>query len=759
MIRIGAGAVESESRDDGRWALVQDADDGERDPPADAADERERQAALEQARRDAEQSTRRLLLLQEITAALSSAMDEEAVAAVVVERVRDVMGAAGATIRLVRGDALVLVAHRDLPSETRERFGSVPLDGTYPVAEAARRDRAAWIESPEEMAARFPAAAATDAAQAHRAWAIVPLAIRGRTLGAMSLMFAEPRSFDLEARAFVLSIAAQTAQALDRALLFAAERGGRETAQRASERLARLQQVTAAFSRARTADDVAEVLVGEAMTSLGVVSAVAYVRDGDTLRLVGSRGDAAAARDRLGSVPLDAPLPSAAAARSGEPLWLEGAETIAAAYPLLLEVVPAARWFRAVAALPLHVGDRLIGAAAFAFARVRTLDRDERELFASVAALAAQALDRARSLDAEREARAAEARTRALLDAIFENAPLGLGFFDTDLRFARVNPVLAETNGLPPEAHVGKTARELLPGLPMDDIERAWREVLRTGTPVLDVEISGETPAAPGKRRHWRESWYPVRSGDAVLGIGTLVREITAEREASEFQRNVLGIVGHDLRNPLSAILTSAQLLPRLAADPDAPARLGGRIAANAQRMQKIIDVLVDYARVRGGQRVPIRRVPCDLARIVATVVDECESSRPGCVIHARVEPGVTGEWDPNRIAQVVANLLSNALDHGSPGTPVELSCGSDGADVVVEVANEGAPIPADVLPTIFEPFRRGEPEGGGGHEGLGLGLFIARSIAVAHGGGLEARSAPGERIVFALRLPRAAPP
>jgi PAS domain S-box-containing protein len=677
---------------------------------------------------------------------------------VVVGRVRDAFDAAGATIRLTRGDVLVLVAEKDLPAGLRERFEAVRLDAPHPLAEAVSRGRGVWIETPEELAERFPAVAEVPCAKAHRAWAILPLTVSGRTLGAMTLMFAEPRSFDLEARAFLLSVAALTAQALERALLFESERSGREEAQRATQRLSRLQQVTAALSRAQTAADVTEVLVDRTMTLLGAASVAAYVRDGDALRLAGSCGMDTAWSDRVGSLALDAPLPSAAAARSGEPLWLEDGDALAAAFPRLVELVPDAGRFRALAALPLRVGVRVLGAVAFGFTSARRFEPDERELLRAVAALSAQALDRANSLDAEREARAAEARTRALLDAIFENAPLGIGFFDTELRFARVNPPLAEINGVPPEAHVGKTRRELLPGLPMDEIERGWREVLRTGAPVLDVEIAGQTPAAPGKRRYWLESWYPVRTGETILGIGALVREVTAEREAAEFQRNVLGIVGHDLRNPLSAILTSAQLLPRLAADPAASARLAGRIAANAARMQRIIEVLMDYARVRGGQRVPIRRVACDLSTLVTSVVEECESSHPGREIRAHVEPGVEGEWDPDRIAQVLANLLSNALEHGSPGAPVELTCRGDGPDVVVEVANEGAPIPPEILPAIFEPFRRGEPDGSAGRRGLGLGLFIARSIATAHGGRLDVRSGVDERIVFALRLPRAAP-
>ncbi len=441
-------------------------------------------------------------------------------------------------------------------------------------------------------------------------------------------------------------------------------------------------------------------------------------------------------------------------ARRGEPLWLETQEQIVARFPELPRFAPHAARMGALAALPLKVGECVVGAVSFGFDAPRAFSAEKRELMTAIAQQCAQALDRARLLDVEREARASEVRVRAVLDAIFDNAPLGIGLIDRDLRFARVNPQLAEINGIPAEAHIGRTPRELLPDLPHDTVEATFREILRTGQPQLDVELSGETPAAPGRLRHWVESWYPVGFGGEIFGLGILVREVTAEREAQEFQRNVLGIVGHDLRNPLSAITTSAQLLLRQAGGDAAATRLGERILANADRMQRIIAVLVDYARVRGGTEIPLRPRRCDLGAVCLAVAEEYEASHPGREVRASGPPDVIGEWDPDRVAQIVANLLSNALDYSQPGSAVELSWRVEGERAAIQVANEGNPIPAEILPVVFEPFRRGELVRPGGKDGLGLGLFIARSIATAHGGTLEVRSAPGERTVFTLTLP-----
>ena len=529
----------------------------------------------------------------------------------------------------------------------------------------------------------------------------------------------------------------------------------RDEAERAVRRLERLLEITEALSQARTEEDVMSVLVLQADRAFGVSSAVAYViRDG-RLELTAAVGPPLLRHDRFSPLPLDAPLPAAAAARSGVAIWLNSPDEISREFPEFAEFAPHSRSFSALAALPLRVGNAILGAVAFGFATPGPPPLDERELLAAGAEQCALALDRARLLDAERDARAAEARSRALLDALVQNAPIGIAFLDRDLRFQRLNQLIADMNGVALEAHLGKTARELLPDIPMDELEAAWREILATGRPMLDVTVEGETPAAPGKRRSWLESWYPVRSGEEVLGIGTLVREVTAEREAEEFQRNVLGIVGHDLRNPLAALVNCANLLVRAEDLPPERLRLAARILANAARMERITSMLLDYARVRAGQRLPLHLRPCDLSAVVEAVADESEAAHPGREVRRSGSGDPTGHWDPDRIAQVLANLVSNALDYSPQGTIVELAWRDEGEAVAIEIANDGAPIAQEDLPRLFEPFRRAERQRAGGKDGLGLGLFIARAIVVAHGGSIEARSATGERTSFTVRLPR----
>jgi PAS domain S-box-containing protein len=121
----------------------------------------------------------------------------------------------------------------------------------------------------------------------------------------------------------------------------------------------------------------------------------------------------------------------------------------------------------------------------------------------------------------------------AFLDRIFTSSPLGLGFLDRDFRFVRVNQRLANTNGFPAETHIGKRLRDLLPEVDVDRMEEAGRRVLETGEAVLDFEISGETAAEPGKLGHCMVDWHPVEVGGQRIGIIVMVREVTAEREAT----------------------------------------------------------------------------------------------------------------------------------------------------------------------------------------------------------------------------------
>lgn len=155
-------------------------------------------------------------------------------------------------------------------------------------------------------------------------------------------------------------------------------------------------------------------------------------------------------------------------------------------------------------------------------------------------------------------------RTDAVLKAVFDAAPVGLGVWDRDFRFVHINRKLAEMNGLPAEAHIGRTVQELLPDL--DDpagIHEIWTQILETGEPKSDIEVSGTTPANPGMTRHWREQFFPVRSPDGVIGVAAIAEDVTESKRANQQIDTLLGELNHRSKNMLTLISAIARQTAR----------------------------------------------------------------------------------------------------------------------------------------------------------------------------------------------------
>ena len=225
--------------------------------------------------------------------------------------------------------------------------------------------------------------------------------------------------------------------------------------------------------------------------------------------------------------------------------------------------------------------------------------------------------------------------------------------------------------------------------------------------------------------------------------------------EIAEFREQLIGIVGHDLRDPLNSIMMTAQMLVLREGLGEIETKAARRIASGAARAARLIDQLLDLTRSRLGGGISIDRQPLDLGLVVKQVIGELEISHPDRPIRVEAEGDLAGTWDRDRIAQLIGNLMGNALQHGMPGTPIDLGLDGSGGEVVVAVRNCGTPIPPETLPFIFEAFRRGRKEHPSRKSGLGLGLFIAQQIAHSHDGSIEVSSSETEGTTFRLRLPR----
>jgi signal transduction histidine kinase len=230
-----------------------------------------------------------------------------------------------------------------------------------------------------------------------------------------------------------------------------------------------------------------------------------------------------------------------------------------------------------------------------------------------------------------------------------------------------------------------------------------------------------------------------------------LARELRERTETLRLNEMFTAVLGHDLRNPLNAVVTGAQLLQHRSDDP-AVKSTAGKMLSSARRMGRMIDDMLDLARARLAGGIPLKRERADLAPLIDRVVHEHRAAAPDRPIAVSIEGDCWGDWDADRLAQVVSNLVGNAVRHGDASAPIKVTV--DGAPGAVSVAvSNGGQIAADTLPYIFDPFRGGE-RGLGRSEGLGLGLYIVQQLVQAHRGRIVVVSENGET-TFRIELPR----
>lgn len=316
--------------------------------------------------------------------------------------------------------------------------------------------------------------------------------------------------------------------------------------------------------------------------------------------------------------------------------------------------------------------------------------------------------------------------------------------------------------GLPAGAVV--TYERFLSMVHPDDRERVdalVQEKLRSGSSGDEYRVEYRAVGADGVER-WLSAMGRVSERDAN---GNCVRFIGATLDVSESKRpqqveaqlallreRFVGIVSHDLRNPLGAIQIAAGAIERTEGLTEPVRRNVARILKSVDRMARIIGDLLDLTRSRLGGGIPIETTRANMKDIAEAVAENVVLARPGRRVVTRAEGDLDGEWDPDRIAQALGNLVTNALDHGDPQAPVQLHVRGEDGWVLVGVHNDGEPIPSERLPHIFDPFVRAQSGASGG---LGLGLFIVHEIVGAHGGAVSVTSDRAAGTTFQVRLPR----
>jgi signal transduction histidine kinase len=223
------------------------------------------------------------------------------------------------------------------------------------------------------------------------------------------------------------------------------------------------------------------------------------------------------------------------------------------------------------------------------------------------------------------------------------------------------------------------------------------------------------------------------------------------EHKTTELREQFIAVLGHDLRNPLFAISAGAEMLLRKLKDPPNEQRVR-HILTSARRATKLVDDVLDFARGSLGRGIPVNIEPCpDLGDVLRHVIAEIQSIHPKRIIQSSIGDLSDIHCDRERVAQLLSNLLANAVVHGDPDGPVEVSAQVNEGHFILSVKNHGL-IAEDALQHLFQPYSR--PTGGTPQAGLGLGLYIANQIALAHGGQLDVKSTQSHGTAFIFTLP-----
>lgn len=325
---------------------------------------------------------------------------------------------------------------------------------------------------------------------------------------------------------------------------------------------------------------------------------------------------------------------------------------------------------------------------------------------------------------------------------------------DMETRQTRAQQASKSMQMLPPEGAVESAAEShgALRHLAGFDLAQLVAEFRALRASVLSLWEASPESSAPGAGI--REVTRFNEGIDQALAAS--VESYSADLATSRDM--FIGVLGHDLRGPLSAITMSTLLLERPDLAPAARAQAAGRTGRAIKEMNRLIADLMDYTRSRLGAGIPIERVPSDLGTVCSEALDAIQASHPDLRFELVRSGDLTAHVDADKLGQALANLLGNAVQHGDPGEPITLSAASDGDAVLVEVGNMGPPIPASALASIFEPLTRTPNELNVPTErsrtSMGLGLFIAREIVNGHQGSIHVESSAA-RTAFSIRLPR----
>jgi PAS domain S-box-containing protein len=356
-------------------------------------------------------------------------------------------------------------------------------------------------------------------------------------------------------------------------------------------------------------------------------------------------------------------------------------------------------------------------------------------------------------------------KAHALLNGLLTQAPVGFSYLDRDLRYMLLNDRLAEINGLPAAAHIGKRVHDIVPML-VPAVEDIVGQILKTGEPVKNRELCGEVPSAPGIRRYWNESWYPLYANTGeIVGFGAIVEDITERKHAEEALHEAdrrkdefLAMLAHELRNPLAPIVNAVQIMKLPQLNEKQLAWCRDIITRQVEQLVRLVDDLLDVSRISRG-KIELKVEPLELSAIIQRAVESSQplidARRHKFSVHLPQEP-VEIEGDMVRLSQVVSNLLNNAAKYTDEGGSIDLSVDRTDNKIFIRVRDNGRGIEPSALPKLFQLFYQVDSTIDRAEGGLGIGLSLVKSLVTMHGGEVSAHSeGRGKGSEFVIALPR----
>ena len=356
-------------------------------------------------------------------------------------------------------------------------------------------------------------------------------------------------------------------------------------------------------------------------------------------------------------------------------------------------------------------------------------------------------------------ARAEFARRRALerVSEILESTSDAFFSLDRDWRFVVVNASYQRMSRTRREDVIGLSFWDVFPAT-REPSSNYWQEYNRCMNERVAVQfLEYYAPL---------DLWTDVRADPTPEGgIAVSFRDVSLEVQAkanlarqAEFEKQLIGIVSHDLRNPLNAIMMGATILQEYEGLQDRSLKIVKRIQSSADRANRLVRDLLDFTQARLGGGIPIERQPIDLHEVLRSVLDELRAAHPERSVALHSAGTGLGEWDADRLAQLVQNLVTNAVKYSPTDTAVQLLTTGTEHAVAIAVHNFGVPISADQIERLFQPMQRGTDELTSASRSVGLGLYIVKQIVDAHGGTVTVQSNADMGTTFTVSLPRRAP-